>query len=759
MKLKKSLIITIIALQLTATALIAAPPIGETIPLYATINDRYLAINPGDSILYADQTSIIPSGEFLVEDAGSGYIKLKASNGNYVRANPTNKDLPCDATVTTGDEILWEWVDIDTTKVRFRSYVYSTNYMRVDIDEPDDHVDSTGGIGSWTEFKWTDTPQPETMRKGPYLLYPGVNTQMTVLWQLAGTVSCTLEWGTDTTYSDGNTQTTEYGSDHQHKHTITNLTPGTKYYYRVTVGQDQYTGSFTAAPSDSATSVKFLAYGDTRSYPATHDTVCAGMIDAYVTDPAYQTLSLHVGDWINSDTESDWTSQFFGRSRLNTLQFQSEVAINGCRGNHEGTGNVYAKYWPYPYVNSFYWSFDYGPVHVAVVDQYVNYGPSSAQYSWLEDDLANSTKTWKFILLHEPGYSAGGHDDNTNVQNYIQPLCEQYGVQMVIAGHNHYYARCDRNGVKHITTGGGGAPLYAPNPNYSQYVEATAQVNHFCQIDIIDNTELDFYAVEPDGTVFDSFTLSYGPETPPFYDGFESGGFTTGKWATSGGATVTTQAAYAGTYGAQAKKVAWIQKAISTEGFTDIHVKYARTTAGLDSGEFLTVEWSTDGSTWYPLETTQDTSWGYANKACGSGADNDPGFRVRFALNADKTNESAYIDEVEIVSGGGCTATDCHVESIDCSTIAGSQGNKYGQATVTIYDDCGAPVQYADVDGTFTGSFNETIYDVTTDENGQAVFTTSTQTKKPSFTFCVDDVTHATLPYDQTDNVETCDSY
>lgn len=64
----------------------------------------------------------------------------------------------------------------------------------------------------------------------------------------------------------------------------------------------------------------------------------------------------------------------------------------------------------------------------------------------------------------------------------------------------------------------------------------------------------------------------------------------------------------------------------------------------------------------------------------------------------------------------------------------------------------------AEVDGTFSGDFNETFYDVPTNENGVAVFQTSAQVRVPSFTFCVDDVTHSTLVYDPNDNVETCDT-
>lgn len=119
---------------------------------------------------------------------------------------------------------------------------------------------------------------------------------------------------------------------------------------------------------------------------------------------------------------------------------------------------------------------------------------------------------------------------------------------------------------------------------------------------------------------------------------------------------------------------------------------------------------------------------------------------------AASTAESATTD-------AGCTPIDCHVESIVCGTVSCAPPNVNGQVTVTIYDNCGNPVVNALVDGTFTGDFSETFYDVATDANGQAVFTTAGCIKKPGYTFCVDDVTHGTLPYDSADNLETCDSY
>ena len=351
-----------------------------------------------------------------------------------------------------------------------------------------------------------DVPRAATLLKGPYLLFLGMNTEMTVLWQLGNEATCTIEWGQDTNYEYGLAITTQYGSDHQHKYTITALTPGEKYFYRVVNGANEYTGSFHAAPPDNAENVKFLAYGDTRSNPSDHDSVAAEMIDTYTDDPAYQTFALHMGDWVNDgDTESDWADQFFPQTHLNLQEFIANVPINGCKGNHEGSGDLFYKYWPYPYESDFYWSFDYGPVHVVVMDQYVPYSQGSTQYNWLVNDLAMTTKPWKIIIFHEPGWSAGGHGNNSVVQDNIQPLCETYGVDIVFAGHNHYYARADVNGIQHITTGGGGAPLYTPDSSYP-YVVAAEETLHFCEIEIHGET-LYLTARDTEGSVIDAFSL------------------------------------------------------------------------------------------------------------------------------------------------------------------------------------------------------------------------------------------------------------
>jgi hypothetical protein len=348
--------------------------------------------------------------------------------------------------------------------------------------------------------------------KNPYLVYVS-NSEMKIQWQLAKTDECAFEWGTSPgTYGNGPFITTE-GSDNIHSYTISALTAGAAYYYRVLMNGSYHTGSFNAPPSTAATVLKFIVYGDSQLFAETHNQVAGAIINIYNADPLFKTFILRAGDLVqNGSSEDDWVIQFYNPTLSNIQQILESVPYISARGNHDALGNLFQKYLPYPFQpGGCYWSFDYGPAHIAIVDQYVSYSTGSPQLVWLANDLAASTKTWKFIVLHQPGWTATpagalGHVNNADVQNYIHPLCVSYGVSFVFAGHNHYYARAEVDGVQHITTGGGGAPTYDPVPG-QPYVVKIKNSTHFCKIEISDNT-LNFSAVQTDGSVIETFPVT-----------------------------------------------------------------------------------------------------------------------------------------------------------------------------------------------------------------------------------------------------------
>ena len=411
------------------------------------------------------------------------------------------------AVVGGTDETTWWEYNVDAAGL-----VDGTNILAVEIHQ----INATSSDLSIN----LELVEAEHIRKGPYLFYTGVNTEMKVLWQMDVAQACTLEWGTNPADWSESVITTEFGSDHQHQYIIGDgvtkplLVPGTKYYYKLTDAYNEtYTGSFTTAPENNADDIKFLVFGDTRAdaglVPYPYDGVCDAMNTFIAANPGYQTITLMVGDWVNDDTEYDWQNMFFNRILSNALQLHSNMPINGCVGNHDmnlNYGAVYEKYYPYPYEpGGRYWSFDYGPVHFAIVDQYTSYSAGSPQLLWLDADLATSDKLWKVIILHEPGWSAGPHPDNTGVQQYIQPLCLAHGVDIVFGGHNHNYARCVVDGVQHVTTGGGGAPVGTVNLDTNPYIVYAESNLEFCEIEIQGDT-LYFTARRLDLSVIDSFS-------------------------------------------------------------------------------------------------------------------------------------------------------------------------------------------------------------------------------------------------------------
>lgn len=379
-------------------------------------------------------------------------------------------------------------------------------------------------IAGWIICGWllifSTYTQAAILHKGPYLIYPNMNTTMTVLWQTDATPGISMiEWGRTTTYGSGSGSLTESGSgsdEHQFRYTITGLDTAARYYYRVTVDTQQNSGSFMAAPSAAAKAVNMYGYGDTRTNPDDHDSVVAQlMIDVDADNDHRQTMMLHSADWVyNGEIESYWANEYFNRSYPNSLDFMSRMPVMGSRGNHEGSAALLRKYWPYDYQDGSgcYYSFDYGPVHVTVIDQYVTFIPGSDQYVWLENDLATTRKLWKFIVLHEPAWGAGVHSNDADTQQYLCPLFEQYGVAIVHAGHNHNYARCVVNDVQHITAGGGGAPLYAPDPE-AENVVMTDQSLHFIKYELSDR-HMTVTAIRNDGSIIESFEVVRGNAIP-----------------------------------------------------------------------------------------------------------------------------------------------------------------------------------------------------------------------------------------------------
>ncbi len=146
-------------------------------------------------------------------------------------------------------------------------------------------------------------------------------------------------------------------------------------------------------------------------------------------------------------------------------------------------------------------------------------------------------------------------------------------------------------------------------------------------------------------------TTSGTPSAPVvlFSDTFESGNLTAGGWTvqnTQAGAGTAMR--LTGLWGAGLKGTTWMQKQLSTVGYSSITLTASLRTTGFDIGELLSVEWW-NGSAWASLGTTGSTAWTTPTIALPAGAANQAALKIRFRSSANLAlSEFASIDNVAI---------------------------------------------------------------------------------------------------------------
>ncbi len=96
---------------------------------------------------------------------------------------------------------------------------------------------------------------------------------------------------------------------------------------------------------------------------------------------------------------------------------------------------------------------------------------SSAQYAWLEADLAANPRRCVAAYWHHPRFSSGRHG-GTTAMDHITTLLYDRGAEVVVAGHDHSYERFapmtptgatdSQRGIRNFVVGTGGGSLYAP---------------------------------------------------------------------------------------------------------------------------------------------------------------------------------------------------------------------------------------------------------------------------------------------------------
>jgi hypothetical protein len=131
-------------------------------------------------------------------------------------------------------------------------------------------------------------------------------------------------------------------------------------------------------------------------------------------------------------------------------------------GNHDwnALGRVaYFGYFTLP-GNERYYDVVRGPVHLFALSsdprEPDGVTSDSIQGRWAQAALAASTSCWNLAYFHHAPFSSGEHGPS----DWMQWPFQEWGADVVLAGHDHIYERLSIAGFPYMVNGLGGASLY-----------------------------------------------------------------------------------------------------------------------------------------------------------------------------------------------------------------------------------------------------------------------------------------------------------
>ena len=260
-------------------------------------------------------------------------------------------------------------------------------------------------------------------------------------------------------------------------------------------------------------SLTFAVVGDTGTGGRNQMAVASAMVEAYKERP-YPVVA-HVGDVSYYGSIADRWFEVFEQPYAPLLNagVEFEVAV----GNHELEEEI-SEDADQDIVDLLerigeegaFWSQVYGPVEFFVIDSSTPQITGNAveeQLEWLDGALAASTAPWKVAITHFPPYGSGPkRGSNIPVRDALEPLFVQYGVDLVLTGHDHFYERTKpQQGVVYVISGAG-----AKISDIGEDADFTALAREglqFMMIEVEGDT-LRAEAIDEKGTVFDEFTIT-----------------------------------------------------------------------------------------------------------------------------------------------------------------------------------------------------------------------------------------------------------
>jgi hypothetical protein len=243
--------------------------------------------------------------------------------------------------------------------------------------------------------------------------------------------------------------------------------------------------------------VKFLVIGDTGTGTDHQQQLAKIMLQYRQTFPFEFVLML--GDnMYGSEKAIDYKQKF---EDIYKPLLDQKVKFYAALGNHDESNQRF--YELFNMEGQEYYRFKKGNVSFYALNS--NY-MDKKQVDWLEEKLAADVASWKITFFHHPPYSSGGkHGSDTKLREIVEPLFLKHGVNVVFAGHEHFYERLKpQKGIYYFISGSGGKLRKGDVKKGSALTEKAYDSDMSFMLVEVDDQQMHFQVISRTGETVDS---------------------------------------------------------------------------------------------------------------------------------------------------------------------------------------------------------------------------------------------------------------
>jgi predicted phosphodiesterase len=246
----------------------------------------------------------------------------------------------------------------------------------------------------------------------------------------------------------------------------------------------------------AAGSVKFLVIGDSGTGGRRQFELGERMVAARAQFPF--DFALMLGDNIYGPEAA---REYFERfERPYKALLDGGVRFFAALGNHDSPNQRFYK--GFNMDGRRYYSYSRGAAAFFAMDStYMD----RVQLEWLDRELGASRGRWKIAYAHHPLYSSGKrHGSEIDLRLLVEPLLLKHGVDVVLAGHEHFYERVKpQSGIYYFTSGAAGK-LRKGNIRRGPLTAAGYDQDLSFMLMEIEGDQLHFQVIAREGTTVDS---------------------------------------------------------------------------------------------------------------------------------------------------------------------------------------------------------------------------------------------------------------